>query len=126
MCKLNDIHNEAVAAGIAAGNAHRPTPMVVGSPSTLFGNDVDPNQPTYYVDSGVCGFSWVSIRPARGKFVSFLKKAGVGRRDEYAGGYRIPCFEFGQSLEKKERYTRAYAEVLNNHGIKAYADSRMD
>lgn len=126
MCKMSDIHNEAVAAGMVAGNGHTPTPMIVGSPSTFMGNDVDPNQPTYFVESGVCGFAWVSIRPARGKFVTFLKKAGIGRRDEYAGGYRIPCHDFGQSLEKKSKYTGAYAKVLRNHGIEAYSDSRMD
>jgi hypothetical protein len=126
MCKFSDIHNEAVNAGLEAGEAHKPVPMIVGSPSTLFGNDIDPNKPVYHVDSGVCGFAWVKIRPARGKFVTWLKSNNIGRRDDYAGGYRIPCFEFGQSLEKKERYASAYARVLKTHGINAHSDSRMD
>jgi hypothetical protein len=128
MSKVNpeQIHYEAVQAGLKAGEAHKPVPMIVGSPSSPLGNDIDPNQPVYRVDSGVCGFGWVNIKPARGKFVSWLKKNNIGRTDSYEGGYRIPCFEFGQSLEKKERYVRAYAQVLNDHGIKAYANSRMD
>lgn len=128
MSKINPeaIHYEAVQAGLKAGEAHKPVPMVVGQAKDLFSNEIDRSKPVHYVESGVCGFGWVNIKPARGKFVSWLKQNNIGRTDSYEGGYRIPCFEFGQSLEKKERYVRAYAEVLNKHGIKCYANSRMD
>ena len=128
MSKVNPeaIHNEAVKAGMAAGNGHVCAPMVVGQAKGLFSNEIDYSKPVEVVDSGVCGFGWVNIKPARGKFVSWLKANNIGRVDSYEGGYRIPCREFGQSLEKKERYVYAYADVLEKHGIKAYANSRMD
>ena len=34
--------------------------------------------------------------------------------------------EFGQSVEQKEAYADAYADVLQKYGIKAYAGSRLD
>ncbi len=39
-----------------------------------------------------CGFANVSVRPARGKFVSFLKKADIGDSG-WNGGYRISYYE---------------------------------
>ena len=41
-----------------------------------------------YGEPMYCGFANVSIHPARGRFVSFMKKAGVGDNG-YRGGYRI-------------------------------------
>ncbi len=125
-----EIYNEAVAAAVAAGKAHRPTPMVVGQAVGLFGNDIVPGTEEV-VEGGVCGFAWVKIRPARGKFVTWLKKNNIGHRDDYAGGYsismgRFPGADFGQSMERKEAAGAAFAEVLRNHGIEAYMTSRMD
>ena len=34
--------------------------------------------------------------------------------------------QYGQSLEKKEAFANAYAEVLSDAGVRAYVDSRMD
>ena len=33
---------------------------------------------------------------------------------------------FNQSMTRKEAYASAFAKVLNEAGIQAYADSRMD
>ena len=41
----------------------------------------DKEEPLY------CGFASVSIHPARGKFVKFMKNAGIGDNG-YRGGYR--------------------------------------
>ena len=41
--------------------------------------------------------------PARGKFVNWLKKANIGRKDNYYGGYTIWVSEFGQSVTRKEK-----------------------
>ena len=58
-----------------------PTPMVVGTPTTPLGNDIDYSKETYYVADGMCGFAWINIKPSRGKFVKFLKDNDIGRKD---------------------------------------------
>ena len=120
------IYTEAHSKGMSAGNECSPTPMVVGQPTTPLGNDIDYNKETYYVSDGVCGFAWVNIKPARGGFVKYLKEKGIGRKDEYYGGYTVWVSGFGQSLARKESYARAFADVLTTNGIKAYSMSRMD
>ena len=120
------IYSEAHALGIAAGNGCSPTPMVVGTPTTPLGNDIDYSKDTYYVSDGVCGFAWVNIKPARGKFVKYLKDNNIGRKDSYYGGWTVWVSGFGQSMARKEDYARAFAGVLNEYGISANSMSRMD
>ena len=81
-----------------------------------------------------CGFANVSIHPARGKLVSFLKKAGIGDKG-YGGGYRISYYDImplrhqyrsTQSLDIKEVATEAFRDELRKYGMTAYADSRAD
>ena len=120
------IYSEAHTKGMAAGNACTPTPMVVGEPTTPLGNDIDYSKDTYYVADGMCGFAWINIKPARGKFVKYLKDNNIGRKDSYYGGYTIWVSGFGQSMTRKENYARAFVKVLNDNGLKAYAMSRMD
>ena len=121
-----EIYSEAHSAGLAAGHGCTPTPMVVGQPTTPLGNDIDYEKETYYVADGVCGFAWINIKPARGKFVKFLKDNKIGRKDSYYGGYTIWVNQFGQSMTRKENYARAFTKVLNENGLKAYSMSRMD
>ena len=121
-----EIYSEAHSAGLAAGHGCTPTPMVVGTPTTPLGNDIDYSKDTYYVADGVCGFAWINIKPARGKFVKYLKDNDIGRKDSYYGGYTIWVSGFGQSMTRKENYARAFVKVLNDNGLKAYAMSRMD
>ena len=120
------IYSEAHALGIAAGNECSPTPMVVGTPTTPLGNDIDYEKDTYYVSDGVCGFAWINIKPARGKFVKFLKDNNIGRKDSYYGGYTVWVSGFGQSLDRKTAYAQAFASVLKENGLTAYSMSRMD
>ena len=120
------VYADAHAKGIAAGNGCNPTPMVVGTPTTPLGNDIDYSKDTYYVSDGVCGFAWVNIKPARGKFVKYLKENDIGRKDSYYGGYTVWVSGFGQSLARKESYARAFAKHLDDIGLRAYAMSRMD
>jgi hypothetical protein len=121
-----EIYAEAHFAGMKALASCTPVPMVVGSPSTPLGNDIDPSKPTYFVSDGVCGFAWVNVKPGNSKFAKWLKANGLGRTDSYYGGVTVWASEGGQSLAKKEAYAYAFAEVLNKYGIKAYANSRMD
>ena len=120
------VYAEAHAAGMAAGNGCTPTPMVVGTPTTPLGNDIDYSKETYYVADGMCGFAWINIKPARGKFVKYLKDNNIGRKDSYYGGWTIWVSEYGQSVTRKENYARAFAKVLGDNGITAYNMSRLD
>ena len=81
-----------------------------------------------------CGFASVSIHPARGKFVKFMKDAGVGDNG-YRGGYRISYYDImpqdhkyrtTQSLDIKEVATEAFRDELRKYGMTVYADSRAD
>ena len=96
--------------GMDAGRSVGVTPMVVGTPTTLFGSEIDYSKKTYFVEGGVCGFAGVVIKPARGKFVSYLKSIGIGNK-HYYGGYYVSVHEFGQSLTRKEAYADAYASL---------------
>lgn len=111
----------AEAAGLAAGEAAVPVPMVVQE-QQLFGNAVGK---AYFVEGGACGFAWINIRPGTSAFAKWMVKQGFARK-AYEGGVQVWVSEFGQSMQRKEAYARAYAEVLQAHGITAYAGSRMD
>ena len=77
----------------------------------------------HVVNDGVCGFASVIIKDI--KFANALKKMGLGRKN-YGGGYALSVSDFNQSLTRKEAYAHAFAKVLNDNGITAYTDSRMD
>jgi len=118
------IYTEARQAGLAAGNAHNPTPMLVCEHAS----PLDDNSPVIKqyppVMGGVCGFAWVKFagNTAWGRWA---KKQGYAR-SSYPTGLQIWVSDFRQSMEKKEAYAYAFAEVLRKHEIKAYAGSRMD
>lgn len=122
------LYAKARAAGMAAAAARVPTPMVV----VRHANPLDDNSPVVKryepVMDGVCGFAWIKCRPARGPFFAYCKAEGLGRKD-YDGGWSIWVSDFNQSMERKEAYAYAFAEVLNESpeaGVTAYGQSRMD
>ena len=87
-----------------------------------------------YGEPMYCGFANVSIHPARGKFVSFMKKADIGSLG-YGGGYRISYYDIlpqdhqyrhTQSLDIKEVATEAFRDELRKYGLTVYAESRAD
>ena len=117
------LHSKAHAAGMAAGGAHTPRPMGVVA-ADIFGKPL-PGAHVEVVESGVCGFAWVTF-PGNTSFGRAMKAAGLARK-RYEGGLCVWVGEFGQSMERKEAYARAYAAVLREAGIAdAYAGSRMD
>ena len=126
-----DILVEASESAEQAVKACRPTPIVVGTPTTFLGNKIDESKPTYFIEGGVCGFASVVIKPARGKFVALLKKRGIGGA-HYYGSYSVSSWEFAPSIRQDQSYERACAaakgavEVLKSYGINAYVDSRID
>jgi hypothetical protein len=75
-----------------------------------------------------CGFAWVRIRPARGKFVSYLKENGLGSHDPFDGGFVIhnPSRVRTQSMNAALIGAQAFAEVLRTNSINAFAESRVD
>lgn len=84
-----------------------------------------------------CGFAWVKVEPARGGFVQWAKLNGHGSK-AYNGGYSFwkpgnwPSSEevgfqiYGQSMDVEEEGAYAFARVLRENGLNAYAESRGD
>ena len=81
-----------------------------------------------------CGFANVSIHPARGRLVKFLKQMDIGSNG-YKGGWRISYYDmmpkghrYGhtQSMDIKEEGCSAFAHALEKYGIEAYMESRAD
>jgi len=126
MKNADEIYQEAHTAGYAAGKNARTAAMIVGEPTTPFGSDVDMSKETYFVADGPCGFVKINIRPARGKFVKYLKENDLGYSDSYFGGYSMPIHQFGQSLQRKEAYGYAFRDILTSYGISAQTMSQMD
>lgn len=107
-------------AGLKAGLACRPDPMVVGQhdgDGVLRIVDV--------VDDGACGFAWVKIRPANSKMARWLKAQNKGYKS-YSGGWDVSIHEFGQSVERKRAAAVAMADVLRANGIDATPHDRLD
>jgi len=74
-----------------------------------------------------CGFGWVEIRPARGPFVSFCKRNGIGGKHWHSGWLIDNPGNFrGQQVDHQYAGAKAFAEVLQQHGIQAIACSRLD
>ena len=125
-----DILVEASESAEQAVKACRPTPMVVGTPTTFFGNEIDESKPTYFIEGGVCGFASVVIKPARGSIVAELKKRKIGSA-HYGGGYSFSSWQLAQSIRQDQSYERAVAaakgavEGLKKYGVNAYVDSRI-
>jgi hypothetical protein len=128
-----DIFNEAVEAGKAAMDNCVPRPMVVEQHTNML-NDNSPVKKAWCVPDGVCGFAWISLKantPSNRSFLNDMKRAGfLGEHGKfsksYNGGYQYWVSEGGQSMQKKEAYAHAFADVLRKNGITAYASSRMD
>jgi len=118
------VYNKAHAAGMLAGQGCIPSPMVVQQHAEVF-NDASPVVQQWTENEGVCGFAWVTIRPANCSFGLWLKKNNKGGK-AYRGGCQVWVGEFNQSMTRKEAYAQAFAEELHNYGIDAHADSRMD
>jgi hypothetical protein len=147
--KFKVLLNEARIAGLEAVQKLQVVPMVVSQHA----NPMDDNsavQKRWFVADGVCGFAWIKVITRRARptdtnynstlniqFANWLKAQSVeqGRRcDEimfpdktaYNGGVDIWVGGFNQSMQKKEAYAAAFADVLRANGIVAYAQSRMD
>jgi hypothetical protein len=126
------ICEKADAAGKAAVEKLNVVPMIVGQETSLFSNVIDRTKPTYYVADGACGFAWVNVYPANkgntraGKEERKLLERFGFYKNDYEKTYQLWVSAYNQSIQKKEAYARAYADVLRANGMKAYSDSRLD
>ena len=93
---FEDLYNRANAAGISAATKTEVQPMIVGHPTSIFGSDIDDARPTYFVESGVCGFAEVVVKPGNCRFANWLKKQKLASNRYYGGGVSIWVSEFGQ------------------------------
>lgn len=121
---LSALYTAAHNAGNAAVESATITPMIVQQRANPL-NDNSDLVKQYYVDDGVCGFASVIVKPANSAFAKFLT-LNCGARKSYYGGVSLSVHAFNQSLQKKEAYAHAFARVLNEAGINAYVESRMD
>jgi hypothetical protein len=108
--------DRAREAGLQAGIEASPVPMHVID--ELRGQ-------LWRVDDGACGFAWVKVKPANSSFAIWAKARGL-MSPAYGGGVDYWVTEFGQSVARKEAFANAYAAVLREAGINAYAGSRLD
>lgn len=127
------ILGEADVAGQEAVSKLKVIPMIVGEGKSLFSNEIDYSKPVEYVADGVCGFAWVNVYPefkgntTLGKAErKVLDAAGFSKDWENTKRFYLWIRDYNQSLQKKETYARAFAKVLSDNGIDAYAQSRMD
>ncbi len=118
------IYAEAATAAKKAADAKVPVPMIVGTPTTVLGNDIDPSKTIYYVPQGVCGFASIRLKGNTG-FGKWAKSVGHAKPG-YPNGLAIYVHEGGQSYEIKVAYADAFAGVLKSHGIDAWTESRLD
>jgi hypothetical protein len=114
-------------------NAEGVDPGVIWTEACVAGKTAVEEYHRQYGEPMYCGFGHVSIRPARGKFVNFLKKVGVGDLC-YNGGYRVSYYDImdhhplshTQSLDLKEACVDAFAKVLQKYGLDAWGVGRAD
>jgi hypothetical protein len=129
---FRSICDRAHEAGMKAVEGAKIVPMIVGAEAGFMSGRIDYTQPVEYVADGVCGFAWICVYPEYkgntklGKQERFvLEKFGFWKND-YEKCYQLSVRDFNQSLQKKEVYARACAEVFRAEGINAYARSRID
>lgn len=119
---FSKIYAEAHDAGMAACFAACPEPMVV------VGGVPGEEPKAWYVSEGMCGFAWVNCSPGNHPFSNWLKKNGKARK-AYGGGVDIWVSEGGQSIDRKEKFARAFADVVKRYelsGLKVHPMSRLD
>lgn len=117
--RIQQLVNQAHAAGLDAMRARIPNPMVV--------KDMQSNQ-SWFVPGGVCGFAWINLYGIRKN--SKLGKAFIGtgfKKNDYEKCLQFWVHDGGQSMELKESYAYAFTKVIREQGgFDAMHGSRMD
>lgn len=124
-----EVLDAAYAAGVKAGDACVPKPMLVA-------DTMGPER--WVVPSGVCGFAYIKLTPATQFFAKWFRTQWEAKLEQkypaisfgltasYSGGYDINVRAFNQSMEKKMAFASAFAAVLAEHGVKCHAFDRID
>ena len=123
MTDFGELVKRAERAGTQAALDATPRPMIVGQAVGL-SDQIDYSKQTYYVAEGVVGFAWIAFA-GNTAFGRYMKKTGKASA-HYPKGLSVWVSEGGQSYERKIAYAHAYAAVLREAGIEAYAGGRLD
>lgn len=106
--------------------------VMVYEETHLFSGKMDHTKPHYILDDYPCGFAWVDVYPAtkgttrEGKEERKILEHFGFSKNTYEKSYQLWISAYNQSMQKKETYARAFADVLRANGLKAYSGSRMD
>ena len=117
------IYDEAHNAGMEAVKNLVVKPMVVQEHKNPLNDNSEVVQ-SYFVADGICGFASVRFK-GNTSFARWAKKNKLCKKSYNSGCY-IWISYFNQSYQKKSAYASAFAKVLNENGISAYAESRLD
>ena len=82
-----------------------------------------------YGEPMYCGFAWVDVSVERTNSREAKLLESIGFKKSYRPKTMTlwdPAQHRGQSMDCKEHGAQAYAEVLREHGFKAYMGSRAD
>lgn len=75
-----------------------------------------------------CGFAWVTIKPATGPLIKYLKENNIGAKANFGSGWVIydPANTNTQRMDAKLAGARAFAKVINASGYDCSVSSRED
>lgn len=123
--EFEDLWRLADTAGQVAATGVVPAPMLVYTPTHVFGDTPDLSKPVHVINDGVCGYASIIIRPGNHPFANWCKTHVPGWKSYY-GGWELPVRRYGQSYERKMAYATAFAQVVADAGINARASGRLD
>ena len=125
---FQELYNLARNAGLEAVNKQIQENDVALMRVVQRENPLNDNSPVVkdYGIVPVCGFAWVNIKPGNSAFARWMKEQNLARTDSYFGGVSMSVSDFNQSVSLKETFAYAFARVLNENGIQAFAHSRLD
>lgn len=127
---------DAEAAARRAADGTRPEGMLVYEADGL-SNRPKPDARAWYEPEGLCGFSWVNIKPAYSWVAKAIRENATdrdfgARNDSYEGGTTVWIGYGGQSHARKVRAANAYAEVIKGYiersgeNVRVYVGDRLD
>lgn len=107
--KFTSDFDMAMAAGAKAAREIVPEAMHIS------GADADGVRRCWAVPEGVCGYAYITVRPANSSFGRWLVKEGHARK-AYGGGLTISISDYNQSMARKAAHAKAAAEFLTAQG----------
>lgn len=119
----------------ALSESPAPAPIIVGTPTTPLGSDIDYSKQVWLHSEGVCGFATVVLESGRSGFAQWLLANNYGSkwwsfgRHKGVGVATYPRYGFaniGQSYERNKFVASKIAEYLRAQGIACWVDSRVD